>query len=69
MLKIPNSDFLIVATMLSAFGGLGVWEGYEVHPIFYSQSAVLFGGVGYFAYRIFWLERTEQMVLPSSNAG
>ncbi|MGI0023561.1 MAG: hypothetical protein ACREA4_00275 [Nitrososphaera sp.] len=67
-MKIPNSDFLIVTAMLSAFGGLGIWEGYAVNPIFYSQSAVLFGGVGYFAYRIFWLERTEHVISPSSNA-
>lgn len=65
----PNSDFLILAAMLSTVGGIGIWEGYEVHPIFYSQSGILFGAIGYFVYRIFWLDRTkEQAVLPSSNA-
>jgi hypothetical protein len=69
VLKIPNSDFFILAAILSAIGGIGVWEGYEVHPAFYSQSGVIFGAIGYFAYRVFWLERTqEQAVLPSSNA-
>ena len=63
-MKSPNSDFVILAAILSGIGGIGVWEGYEVHPIFYSQSGVLFGAVGYIAYHSLWLDRRERAVLP-----
>jgi hypothetical protein len=68
-LNIPNSDFWIVTAILSACGGLGIWEAYEAHPIFYTQSGILFGAIGFLAYRVFWLERrNDHTVLSSSNA-
>jgi hypothetical protein len=54
---LSNSDFRNVVIMLSIFGGLGVWEGYEVHPVFYSQSVVIFGFIGYVWYQIFVVDR------------
>ena len=47
------SDFWILAGMLSSLGGLGIYEGYEVHSVFYSQSAVLFGAAGLAGYKVF----------------
>jgi len=52
-MKVTNSDFWILAGILSTIGGVGVWEGYELNPAFYSQSAILFGGIGYFGYKTF----------------
>jgi len=56
-MKIVNSDFWILAGILLTMGGIGVWEGSEIHPIFYSQSAIIFGGLGYFAFRTFTVDR------------
>lgn len=58
-MALSNSDFWIAAVMLSGFGGLGVWEGYEVHPVFFSQAAVNFGFIGYFWYQVFHLDHRE----------
>lgn len=54
---VSNSDFLVLAGILSAIGGLGIYEGYAVHPIFYSQSALLFGAAGLAGYRVLYLDR------------
>jgi len=55
----PSTDFWLLAAMLSGFGGVGVWEGYEIHPVLFSQSAVIFGFIAYFGYRVFYLERKD----------
>ena len=48
-MKVANSDFWILATIFSTIGGIGIYEGYELSPMFYSQPAIIFGGLGYFA--------------------
>lgn len=62
-----KSDFLMFAGILSAIGGLGIYEGYEVHPVFYSQSVLLFGTVGYAGYKVFYADRKEKAI-PSINS-
>jgi len=56
-MKIANSDFWILAGILSTMGGIGVWEGSEIHPAFYSQPAIIFGALGYLAFRAFHVDR------------
>jgi hypothetical protein len=58
-LHISNSDFLILAGIFSAIGGIGVYEGYALNPALYSQPAIIFGGVGYFAYKTFYADRKK----------
>jgi hypothetical protein len=58
---LSRPDFMILAGILSAIGGLGLYEGYEVHPIFYSQSALLFGSVGYAGYKVFFADNKEKL--------
>lgn len=66
-MTLRNSDFWILAALMSGFGGLGVWEGYEVHPVFYSQSAVIFGFTGYFGYQILHADRIEAQKVVSRS--
>ena len=59
-----NSDFWVLAGILATVGALGVYEGSELHPVFYSQSSILFGGLGYFAYKTFYLNRKTELTQP-----
>ena len=52
-MHISNSDFWILAGIFSAIGGIGIYEGSELSPVFYSQPAIIFGGLGYFAVQQF----------------
>jgi hypothetical protein len=66
-MKISNSDFWILAAIFSTIGGIGVWEGNELHPAFYAQPAIIFGSLSYFAHKTFLLDRKpEAPSLPSS---
>ena len=49
-----------VAGILSTTGGIGIYEGSELDPVFYSQSAILFGSASYFGYKTFYLDRRLQ---------
>jgi hypothetical protein len=40
-MKIFNSDFWVLAGILSIVSGIGIYEGYELNPAFYSQPAIL----------------------------
>jgi len=51
-LKVANSEFWILAGILSSIGSIGIYEGMELHPLFYTQPAIIFGGLGYFAMQI-----------------
>lgn len=62
---ISNRDFMMMAGILSAIGGLGIYEGYEVHPVFYSQSVLLFGTGAYAGYKVFFADKRES--IPSSK--
>ena len=57
----------IIAVILSTVGGIGTYEGYELSPAFYSQSAILYGGLGYFAYKAFDSNRSKGSI-PSANS-
>ena len=57
-----NSDFWVLAGILATVGSLGVYEGSELHPAFYSQSSILFGGLGYFAYKALYLDRKTELM-------
>jgi hypothetical protein len=59
-----NSDFWVLAGILATVGALGVYEGSELHPVFYSQSSILFGGLGYFAYKALYLDRKVELTQP-----
>ena len=66
-MNISNSDFWVLSAILSMIGGIGVWEGNELHPAFYAQPAIIFGSLGYFAYKTFFLDRKpEAPTLPFS---
>jgi hypothetical protein len=56
-MQISNSDFWILAGILSTIGGIGIHEGNELHPVFYTQPAIIFGTLGYFGYKTFYLDR------------
>jgi hypothetical protein len=70
-LHISNSDFWILAGIFSAIGGVGIYEGNELHPMFYSRPVIIFGGLGYLAYVLFYLDRktedNETSLRASSN--
>lgn len=53
-LHISNSDFWIMAFILSSIGGVGIYEGMELHPVFYVQPTIILGGLGYFAFKAFY---------------
>ena len=55
-MRISNSDFWLLATLVSAIAALGVYEGCLLHPLFYSQPVIIFGGLGYFAYKAFYFD-------------
>lgn len=59
-LQISNSDFWVLAGILGAISGLGIWEGYEVHAVFYSQPAIILGFAGYFGYKILYEDTKEK---------
>jgi hypothetical protein len=59
-----NFDFWVLAGILATVGALGVYEGNELHPVFYSQSSILFGGLGYLAYKAFYLDRNTELMHP-----
>jgi len=61
-MKIRNSDFWILATIVSVIAGLGVYQGNELHPAFYSQPVILFGGLGFLAYRGFYLDKKSNEI-------
>ncbi|TLY07226.1 MAG: hypothetical protein E6K85_09895 [Thaumarchaeota archaeon] len=56
-MKIRNSDFWILATIVAVIAGLGVYQGSELHPAFYSQPVILFGGLAFLACRGFYLDK------------
>jgi hypothetical protein len=56
-MKIPNSDFWSLAAIIVVIGGIGVWEGSELHPAFYIQPAILFGSLGGLSYKAFVLDK------------
>jgi hypothetical protein len=58
-MKVSNSDFWILAAIFSTIGGIGVYEGNELHPAFYTQPAIIFGSMGYFAYKTFYADRKQ----------
>ena len=66
-MPICNSDLWILAGIISAIGGIGIWEGYELHPGFYAHPAILFGGLGYMAYKAIFLDHRKQ-AMPSVNS-
>ena len=66
-MSLSRPDFLILAGILSAIGGLGLYEGYEVHPVFYSQSALLFGSIGYAGYKVFLADNKEKLTTSISS--
>jgi hypothetical protein len=53
-LTLRDSDFWILAAIFSTIGAVGVYEGNELHPAFYAQPAIIFGSVGYFAFKTFY---------------
>jgi len=57
---ISNSDFWVLAGILSTIGGIGIYEGNEIHPAFYSQSAIIFGTIGYCGYKLFYAEVKQE---------
>jgi len=57
---VSNFDFWILAGILSTIGGIGIYEGNELHPVFYSQPAILFGTIGYFGFKIFYIEARQE---------
>jgi hypothetical protein len=59
-LKLANSDFWVLAGILSGFGCIGIYEGNEIHPAFYLQSAILFGAAGCFGFKTFYFEKKEE---------
>lgn len=58
---LSNRDFIMIAGILSAIGGVGIYEGYEVHPVFYSQSVLLFGTAAYVGYKLFQADKRESI--------
>jgi hypothetical protein len=54
ILALKDSDFWILAAIFSTIGAVGVYEGNELHPSFYAQPAIIFGSIGYFAYKTFY---------------
>ncbi|MGH9876397.1 MAG: hypothetical protein ACREAZ_12385 [Nitrososphaera sp.] len=46
-----GSDFIMLAAMLLTFATLGIYEGYTLHPVFYSNAVVILGALGYFTFR------------------
>lgn len=65
-MNVSNSDFWILAGIFSAIGGIGIYEGYELSPIFYSQTAIIFGGLGYLAFKAFYIDRETKQESGSS---
>jgi hypothetical protein len=59
-----NSDFWLLAGIVFTIGGIGIWEGNELHPAFYSQPAILFGGLGYLAYKAFHVDKKHEAKYP-----
>ena len=55
-MKCSNSDFWTLVGIISFIGAFGIYEGNELHPVFYSQSITLFAGTGYLAFKIFYLD-------------
>ncbi len=64
---VSKVDFLVFAGMFSAIGGIGIYEGYEVHPIAYSQSILLFGAVGYAGYKVFYADKRQKSAQPFNS--
>lgn len=62
-----SRDFMMMAGILSAIGGLGIYEGYEVHPVFYSQSVLLLGTAAYAGYKAFFADKRE--LIEQQNQG
>lgn len=46
-----GGDFIILAGMLLVFATLGIYEGYTLHPVLYSNAVVILGTLGYFTFR------------------
>jgi hypothetical protein len=59
-MKISNSDFWVLAGILSTVAGIGIYEGCELSPVFYSQPLILFGGLCYFAKHYTWIVAKER---------
>lgn len=59
-MQVSNSDFWILAGILSTIGGIGIYEGNELHPAFYLQPGIIFGTISYFGYQVFYLDRRQE---------
>ena len=59
-MKVGNSDFWILAAIFSTVGSIGIFEGNEINPVFCSQLAIIFDGLGYFAYKVFYLDHRNR---------
>jgi hypothetical protein len=57
--KVSNSEFLVLAAILLPIGGIGIYEGNLMHPVFYTQPVIIFGGLGCFAYQSFYMDRKQ----------
>ena len=55
-MKMSNFDFWILAAIVSTIAGIGIFECTQLHPVFYSQPIIIFGALGYFAYKGFYLD-------------
>jgi hypothetical protein len=60
VVKITNSDFWILAGILSVIGGLGIYEGYAFQSALYTQPVIIFGGLGYMGFKTLYLERRKE---------
>ena len=59
-------DFLVLVGVLSTFGGLGIYEGYVIHPAFYVHSAVIFVALGVAGYKLLYADK-KQGPVPDSH--
>ncbi len=41
------NDYVVMIAIVSVVSGFGIYEGIELHPAFYSQSAVIWIMFGY----------------------
>ena len=60
---LSKTDFLILAGILSGIGSLGIYEDYTVHPVFYSQAALLFVATCVAGHKVFIADR-KTMTTP-----
>jgi len=58
-MRVSNSDFWTLAGILSIIGGIGIYEGSELHPAFYIEPVIMFGTIGYCGYKVFYVNRKQ----------